>query len=1015
MKNGLHLYLSNDLNILFDKLYTNVKSASVKNLFDRRWIVVQTDGMVRWLSLKFTEREGFFSNFNFLFPRNFILEILEILQLLDKEKALLDKKEIFLEILRYLQKSVPKELSTYIDDVSGKKCVQLALKLSDIFDQYITYRYEYLLNPDKIMTKWQRELFKKAVVSKQNIVVGIQKFLEDKFDKNLLEKIPDTINLFSISILPPIYINFLKKLSQFKRVNLYTINPSKSYWFEDLGEKARVYFEKKYGSLTDYFEDGNTILLNNGKMLQEFISLLYDMEPTPIEYEDYKDYDGKTALSALKQSIFENVKDEEIVNDDSIQVHSFHSKLREVEGVYNYILSVLDKDKSISLEDIVVMCSDINEYAPFIDAVFKNKDIKYNISDNSYLNDDVGIKGVFKILSCLREDLNVVDFLDMIENEAIRSKFDINQNELDAINYLINELNLRWGLSESEIKSLYENISLNNTFGYFYKRLMLGMFCGEDDIVDNVLPYTNIKLSQADLFGKLLYIINKIKFYYESFKEKVSLENAKKILFNIVDDFIGENFSNSASFLSFLSELEKIESEEIIVDLEGFLEILRVVTNNVKNSYNFMRGGITFCELVPLRSIPFKVVCMLGMTDENFPRKDVKLFINEMEKNRRKGDRNTKLSDRLLFLDTIISAEKYLYISFIGRDLKKNKIINPSLPVVELVDFMHLERIEHPLHSFNSKYFEENGKLFNYNEDDFKIASNNNLSFEKENILVLSSKQVGDEEKAEKIGLSKLTAFLRNPLKYYFKENGIDFEEETSVLESKEPLYLEKYDEYNFIFKILRDFKMIDKLEFSGDLPHANIGKGYLERIKRRLYYLDNLLKGVSPEYSLNMLNDLDINCKISEKFSLEGKIYYQINGNLFFMDFFNKVKDKNFQIEWVVKSLVSNKNSFYLIRENEIKSADFNLDFSYLSFIVDVFEQGKCQPIIFDDKIVDKTYEEFLRSLENSLSQKMFNNKVDNYLIYFVDNFEINRSYFGFLKEINKKLYNIEVNFGNI
>src|SRR5690606_25973970 len=132
-------------------------------------------------------------------------------------------------------------------------------------------------------------------------------------------------------------------------------------------------------------------------------------------------------------------------------------------------------------------------------------------------------------------------------------------------------------------------------------------------------------------------------------------------------------------------------------------------------SGNFASGGITFCSLIPMRSIPFKVVSVLGLGFDKFPRKEVPLNFNLMQQNAKRGDRNIKDNDKHLFLETILSAQEHLYLSYIGKNSKDNASLPPSAIVDELIDYIAsginlddaLVRqqlvFQHPLHNFTKQ------------------------------------------------------------------------------------------------------------------------------------------------------------------------------------------------------------------------------------------------------------------------------------------------------------------------
>ncbi|MGA1847082.1 exodeoxyribonuclease V subunit gamma [Deferribacter abyssi] len=1011
------LYLSNDLVILLQELLNNIKNHQINNpLTEKQTIVVQTDGMVKWISLNIAEKFGICCNFEFLFPRNFILNTLKQLNLLtDEDINYFDKKNLTLEIIKILQHQHYKELEHYLSDDDGKKLGQFAIRMADIFDQYLTYRLEYILYPGKISTFWQQDLFRKIINNGYKCVAkAINEFLQGNFLHNKLEAIPDTINLFAISILPPIYINFIKKLSTYKTINLYSINPSQEYWFDDLSEKAKIRFFKKAFFSEDefYFTKSNPLLINNGKLVQDFFSILYDTDPTPHEIENYNDFNNETALNTLKQKILNNDPIPFQLNDETIQIHSFHSRFREIEGIYNYILKIIQDNPDIYLEDIVVMCPDIDEYAPYIEGVFENKNIPYNISDSRILKQDNGIKALFSILDCLKKDLTVKEFVSLLEYDAIKEKFQINQTEQEIIREWINELNIRWGLTENFVKSSYPHTDIFNTFEYNVKRILLGYLTNENKIIFDSLPYTEQTVSNGETAGKFLYIIDKITHFINLLKDKRDLKYFKNLLIDIINTFIAKKYTETASFLSFLKELEQFNDETIEIFFPAFLELIKNITTKTKNSLNFMRGGITFCELVPLRSIPFKVICLIGMNDENFPRKTSKLLFNEMELKPKRGDRSSKLNDRLLFLESILSAKKYLYISFIGKDMKKNKQINPSIVVSELLDFLSFNPIEHPLHSFSPLYFSENrDELVNYNPEDFEAAKSLLDINEASNIILLDDSPLIQKELPKQLPLKKLIDFIKDPLKTFFKENGVYLEIKLNEIQTREDLSPHNLQQYKLRNSLINEKLHVDTIPYTGLLPHANIGKLFTNLITSEVEIIKKALKKVHKDIELYPLNSLNIQKEINS-YLIEGKIEYVYSNSFIMIDFGKQGLDKrDFLLPQIlIYTLMGNFNESYFINLNETKKITFTTDNNYLKKILEIYEIGLKIPLYFDKKLL-KNKKIDITNFKEHLSKKVksfVSGEENRYLKFYLEHFTFSDEYIDKLFEINRELFSI-------
>ncbi|MFA0519883.1 exonuclease V subunit gamma, partial [Vibrio sp. 10N.222.55.E8] len=104
-------------------------------------------------------------------------------------------------------------------------------------------------------------------------------------------------------------------------------------------------------------------------------------------------------------------------------------------------------------------------------------------------------------------------------------------------------------------------------------------------------------------------------------------------------------------------------------------------------SQRFLAGQVNFCTLMPMRSIPFKTVCLLGMNDGVYPRSMPPEGFDLINGRSRPGDRSRRDDDRYLFLEAILSAQECLYISYVGRSIQDNTERVPSVLVSELIEY----------------------------------------------------------------------------------------------------------------------------------------------------------------------------------------------------------------------------------------------------------------------------------------------------------------------------------------
>jgi exodeoxyribonuclease V gamma subunit len=156
----------------------------------------------------------------------------------------------------------------------------------------------------------------------------------------------------------------------------------------------------------------------------------------------------------------------------------------------------------------------------------------------------------------------------------------------------------------------------------------------------------------------------------------------------------------------------------------------------------FLSRGVTFCQLVPMRSVPFKVACLLGMGDEGFPSRRVVPAFDRLQREHRVGDRVPRDDDRHVFLEALLCTREHFILTYVGRSAHDDRERPAAIVVTDLLAAVargfelpdapeganaveHQLAIEqrltvrHRLHAFSARYFtpvEAGGdpRLFSY-------------------------------------------------------------------------------------------------------------------------------------------------------------------------------------------------------------------------------------------------------------------------------------------------------------
>ena len=136
---------------------------------------------------------------------------------------------------------------------------------------------------------------------------------------------------------------------------------------------------------------------------------------------------------------------------------------------------------------------------------------------------------------------------------------------------------------------------------------------------------------------------------------------------------------------------------------------------------NFRTGELTVCTLVPMRSVPHRVVCLLGLDDGAFPRRSPRDGDDLLLADPHLGDRDPRTEDRQMLLDALLAARETLIITYNGNDERTNAALPPAVVVGELLDAVDATArrahgrardqvvTHHPLQPFDPRNFRAGG------------------------------------------------------------------------------------------------------------------------------------------------------------------------------------------------------------------------------------------------------------------------------------------------------------------
>ncbi|MGD2150067.1 MAG: exodeoxyribonuclease V subunit gamma, partial [Desulfobacterales bacterium] len=666
---GLAIYTSNHMEILAQQLARMVREPLPSPLVPEI-IVVQSRGMERWVSMEIARHNSICANCSFLFPNLFLQEIAKTIIPDLPEDSPFDPVAMTFKIMNVLQSSIHlpgyESLKRYmVDDKNGMKRFQISQKIADLFDQYLVFRPEMIFRWEKGKEDhWQAQLWRE-------ISSGTKSLHRARMRKTLLQKIkkqpheiknlPDRISIFGISYLPPFHLEAFIEISRLSQVNLFLMNPCREYWAEIVSPRQIKEIQKKYITSTGiteelYLEEGNRFLASMGTLGRNFFSMISGIDCRM--FEQFEDPDEHHMLSKIQRDIY-HLKDRKIYPQDSspdlepgdicppsphtdtmqrdvdtsIQIHSCHSPMREIEVLHDNLLAMFEEDPDLLPKDIVVMAPDIESYAPFIQAVFDAQTdeelrIPFTIADRGLKKESLIIQGFMSILDLKGSRLGTTRVMALLESEGIKKQFGLTESDIEIVERWITETNIRWGIDADFRRELGLPGFSENTWKAGIQRLLLGYAMPGLDrkLFSGILPYDPIEGGDVKILGKFLNFLERVFHCIGSLDTPRTLSDWHGKLIEILEEFFALDEDSEREIqvlrriLDEISRAEKLSGFDRPIQIEVVKSFLENLLEGVNFGTGFISSGVTFCAMLPMRSIPFKVVCFVGMNMDASPR-----------------------------------------------------------------------------------------------------------------------------------------------------------------------------------------------------------------------------------------------------------------------------------------------------------------------------------------------------------------------------------------------------------
>lgn len=859
----LTIYHSNRQELLIARL-AQITSQQRAHPFDAELIISQSPGMARWISIRLAEQLGIAANYDFPLPSSFFWNLFtsqfpELGSTSGYEKPVLTWR--LMKLLPELIQQAPfAPLARYLsDEEDERRYYQLSRRVADVVDSYLIYRPEMVLawENEPVGDNWQAILWRALVRDtgqRPHRAQLLQGFIDHcRAGKLDAAALPARLNFFGISTLPPAYLKLLQCLAQHTEVNLFLLNPCHYYWGDIKDPKQIARRRSKLvlsgQSEEDYLVHGNRLLASMGKQGQDYIDAL--IEEAPMEEELFHQTFADTLLGRMQFDILEL---DETVRDDgeadqSISLHSCHSPMREVEVLQDRLLELFNADPELHPDDVIIMTPDVESYAPYIEAVFGGASgehyIPWTLSDRTPQGQHPVIRAFQQLLDVCSGRFEASEVLSLLESPAILARFNLSPADFERIRLWVDESGIRWGLNANSRSELSVNND-SHTWAFGLRRLLLGYALPADTpLYKGIAPYPHVEGQSALALGQLMQFIEALERLHGRLQGSYSAAGWAELLNQALETIFVHDDSSETALQWVRGALADLVEQQADADYDKRfgLAILRDHLNSSLNEAlsdtQFLNGKLTFCTLLPMRSLPFRIIMMIGMNEAVFPRQNRPLGFDLIAQHPKPGDRSRREDDRYLFLEALLSARQMLYISYVGKDIRDNSPRLPSVLVSELLDYIEhcygratrqALITEHAMQPFSARNYMDSGQHYSYSADwlpGIKALHQQEQQPERLPEFIHRPLPVAAGTQTE-IELEPLIQFFCHPARAFLQQRlGINFAFDAELLEDSEPFELDYLQGYTLKQQLLQaaldgdSAQSFALLKARGELPAA--------------------------------------------------------------------------------------------------------------------------------------------------------------------------------------------------
>ncbi len=692
---------------------------------------------------------------------------------------------------------------------------------------------------------WQPELWRRIVAEVGRPSPGqrhratVSRILEAPEALSL----PPRLSLFGHTRIPVTEVALLEALGARRDVHLWLPHPSRPLWDGLTGLSGAV----PRAEDDSHDQVGHPLLAALGRDLRELQRTLggaaasTDQLPQPVAPR------APTLLQHLQADLAANAVPDQAArplraDDRSVQVHACHGPARQVEVLREVLLGLLADDPTLEPRDILVMCPDIEVYAPLVTAAFgmagigaeESEDhhpghrLRVMLADRSLTQTNPLLAVVGQLLAIAGGRAEGSRILDLLATDPVRRRFGFSENDLETITGWVDQAGIRWSFDQQHRREFGLEDYVQNTWRFGLDRILAGVAVSDDAerYFGTTLPLDDVASTNIEVAGRLAEFVDRLQRVTDDLSGERPVNHWLETIGEGVEQLTAVGRGDEWQLGQLHRELAALATDATVVGLDLRLPDVRALMQERlagrPTRANFRTGTLTVCTMTPMRSVPHRVVCLLGVDDGVFPRAGAVDGDDVLARRPLTGERDLRSEDRQLMLDAIVAARETLVVTYTGAAETTGQSRPPAVPLQELLDALDrtvegaAEQVlrKHPLQAFDASNLDPRAP-FSFDGQSLTGAR----AAARPRVPVPAIREQVLPRRSGDVELEELVSFFKNPVKEFLRKRlDVSFVDEGEDALDGIPVELDGLQSWGVGDRLLHDL-------LAGRTPQAALAK----------------------------------------------------------------------------------------------------------------------------------------------------------------------------------------------